>query len=188
MKEENGTLNQHSGMNDYEKMIVEAAKSNSSELISNHTKNHTKVILENMVENATQNVLIYDRDLSGDLLNLDDKKLLRQFQAFLESDSNRTIEIIVDPSQNHNDTVVEELKKMKNKSLKIFQLNMANLKKIDREYVDIPYFSVSDNKAYRLEVKGTSKARNAVASFNDPEMGQSLAAIFQSLKSVSEPI
>lgn len=172
----------------FEAEVKELAKNREKTLFRNGTSDHTSIILSEMLKNGQDTFLIYDRDLSGDLLLRNgDATLFDDFKKFLE-DGKREIQIIIDSDATINETVLDKLKSLpRGSKLKMFQLNSTSVEK-NNELADSPYFAVSDNRAFRVENKSDVEGREALCSFNDEEMSKDLSELFSTLKSSSKEL
>lgn len=178
--------------NEYKKKVEKAAKENSPEVITNGTAEHTNVLLSNTLSQGRESVLIYDRDISGDLLEKEgDIDLFNDFKKFLDGDSKRTIQIIIDPGEKVKEELISKLKNLvkDEKRIQIFKLNAEALSEKNQDLNDIPYFFVGDEEKYRIEPKTRfTQSRKAFASMHNEILGKSLTRLFNNLRKVSEPI
>lgn len=166
----------------FEDEVRDLAKRKEKTVFRNGTSAHTSIILSEMLKNGQEDFIIYDRDLSGDLLLRNgDTTLFDDVKKFLEN-GQRQIQIIIDPRAEISAEVNEKLRSLPSTSkLKMFQLNESLLES-NNDLKDAPYFAVSDNRAFRVEEKMDVGGREAIVSFNDSDMSNDLTSLFSKLK------
>lgn len=179
--------------NIYKDQIDKFAQTKENFLFRNGTLDHTNIIFAAIANNSKGNILIYDRDLSGDILDQEDGiNLIKDFENFLVRSKSATIEIIIDPDTEINEQVKRKLKSIEgHERIKLSKLNAEVLENKRDLYNRVPYFATGDT-SYRIEQKFLdnveNKTRSAFGNFNDTEMVTSLSNLFEKLKKASTPL
>jgi hypothetical protein len=152
----------------------------------NSSKEHAIEVFSALVDNAIDVIKIYDRDISGDLLNEDHVKNLRlKFQNFVQLGDNKRVEILA-PKAGKNDNLIKDLEIFAPGKISVhlipdeLEMELSNV---------LPfYFAVNDANSFRLERRkeGEDKDRQAKFAFNDNDFGSYLNDTFDRIKSKLE--
>lgn len=164
-------------VSEYREIVNEIAKKRDNKLVISPTDKHAAIIFKNLLEQASREVLIYDKDLSGDLLKLESGSL-----DLLKSKVSKNIKFlfIVDSKEE----ILHELTPVLGFENVSFIVADDHFKKTVREKLGNDYyFAVVDGSMFRLEFKDGS--RNAICSFNDKTYSQNIIEVFNSCKELA---
>jgi hypothetical protein len=172
----------------YKQRLQHKRTSGSNEPEPNGSPEHSVIQISEMLLGSKDNFYIYDRDLSGDLLERTNHvNLLDDISYFIKANKNRRIEIIVDPDTRTDEKWLSKLREIGDNRIEVFRLDTKRLpsgKTID----DVPYFVVNDNKGYRQEDRNEEMLREAFCNFNNEIKSKKFIEIFNVLKEISSPI
>lgn len=174
-----------------EKSISNLALEKKDVTYKNSDKEHCSDVLFNMIKTSDEDVLIYDRDLSGDLLDHNSKNnLFIEFENYLKNSRGRRIEVIIPEEATIDQNLVAKLKKASGGNKNIFSIYQIDSKKICEKpsLKTSPFFAVSDSRATRIEkVRKFSDHREAFYNFNN-HVAPKYVEVFKKLRAVSSPL
>ncbi len=162
--------------------LREMTEMHPSPLGVNSSKEHAIEVFTALVDNAQHELKIYDRDISGDLLNEEHVNNLKsKFQNFVKSGNNKRI-VILAPVAGKNDQLINDLENIAPGKISVVLIPDQLENQLSSV---IPfYFAVNDCNSFRIEKRRDTNdpSREARFAFNDENVGRYLNETFDDIK------
>lgn len=163
-------------IDDYRTVVAELASTRSGRLIGTPSEEHAAIVYKHLFEQTSNEIYIYDKDLSGDLLRKENgslellQKIILDYSikiVFVLEDIEEIIDEI-EPLLVYAENVffVEETEK--------FKQELKNI--LDGDY----FFAVADKSMFRLELQNDG-SRGAICSYNNETYSNRLLEVFKSV-------
>jgi hypothetical protein len=157
---------------------------------NNDSHEHANLVLAKMLNLGDPQFLMFDRDLSGDLLDRKDGvNLYQEIEGYLQTGKEIQIIIPAAGKEGSNENVISRLHELSKKyKLQLFEVSNESLKRIfkdDGKFV--PFFAVS-GVSYREETDFKLNDRRAKFSFNNVTTSARLTSLFSEIRNLSTPI
>lgn len=172
-------------MTDYEQLVGRLAAQQSSELISNSSAEHAAVLIKYMFTCAEKTIKIFNGCLSTSVFGKAD--VINAAKTFVEKGGR--IQVVVQEAFSEEAlashgllTALRQMCCNNNETKNSFTMYLG-----DEQVQNIPsHFLIMDNAGYRLEENREQPV--AFASFNDPQIVESLDKLFERILNKSTPI
>lgn len=167
------TLETQEHLKEYEDAVEYHATNKSKVIFPNPTPAHTSIVLSAMFKHAQKDINLYERDLQGDLMNLN-KNFLQNFSDAVNR--NIMINFFLENDNNINSNIKDIIDKKPN--VKIYKINSIFKDVIQKELGGNFYFALSDKSTFRLEKNDSIEDRRAaMCSFNHKEISGKISKV-----------
>lgn len=158
-------------ISEYKSAVEYMAENNKKLIFANPSARHASIVLSTMIKHTDSNIFIYDQDLRGDVINLNEE-FIPNLRNFLNE--NKEITFILE----NTNLIAQELKDLfTSQNVKIIEAN-TNFKEIVKNKLGNNfYFAVADKHKFRIE--SSENNRKAFCSFNNHEYPRILFEILR---------
>lgn len=164
-------------ISEYKSAVEYMAENNKKLIFANPSAQHASIVLSTMIKHADANVFIYDQDLSGDVINLNDE-FIPNLKNFL--DAGKKITFILENKHLIAQKLVDVFS---DKNVKIIEADNRFKETVKSKLGNNFYFAIADKSKFRIE--SSENNRKAFCSFNNSEYPEILIEILKENKIIS---
>jgi hypothetical protein len=166
----------------YKTAVENLASSKSNLIFNNSSPEHAAIVLSAMLKYSNSEFRIYDNDLSGDISELN-PDFFDNLSAFISA--GKSVKIVIDSlEQSANSQAYKSIIKYKEMYPNTVKLAIANdsfKDSVSKMFEKKINFALGDKTSFRIEDSiGDLQQRKAYCCFNNPNITQKLADVFDS--------
>lgn len=162
--------------------VENLAATNSKFLFSNSQPDHAAIVLTTMLKHSSKEFLIYDDNLSGDIIKNDNEDFFNSLKQYVSDGKVFKIAIKrIDDDDCKLHHTLTHLKREYPNSVFAKYADTNYSEKIDKLFGEPIYFAVGDGKSIRIENaigQAEPLPRKAICSFNKTDFGDKLKEVF----------
>lgn len=165
---------------DYENDVKLLAENKSDAYFQNDFPEHTSIVISNILNYSCESVYIYDNDLRGDIVFLNNRKLINSLKSHIEA--RKKLHVVLRSRDNVNNELEEFVREGIEKFPENFKVKFAteefqqNIRNVFGQNIN---FTVGDDEKFRVEKFNDDSKRDAFCCFNDKKFSSLLKTTFE---------